>query len=97
MGDGNQINNLGQFVLNLQGGEEGGNNITTTFQVAKVSRPLMSVGRICDNDMDVLFSDVQAKVIARSDGATVCTFERQGGGLYLAKFRLKQPDFGRQG
>ena len=97
VGDGSKISNLGQFVLNLQGGEEGGNNIATTFQVAKVTRPLMSVGRICDNEMDVLFSDTKAKVIARSDGATVCTFERQNGGLYLAKFRLKKPDFGRQG
>ena len=60
----------------------------------------MSVGKICDNDMDVLFNHQLTKVLARS-GATPCTFERQHCGSYIAKFLLRRPSapthFGRQG
>ena len=97
VGDGNKISNDGEVKLNLQTLDANPNDIASTFQVAKVSRPLMSVGKICDNDMDVIFSRYKARVVKDQD--TVCTFERQDGGLYLARFRLKRPNplFGRQG
>ena len=98
IGDGNKISNDGQVCLNLQTTTDDLNSIASIFQVAKVSRPLMSVGKICDNDMDVIFGKDRARVVTR-DGAEVCTFHRSNGGLYLAKFRLKRPadGFGRQG
>ena len=98
IGDGNKISNDGQVCLNLQTTTDDPNSIASIFQVAKVSRPLMSVGKICDNDMDVIFGKDRARVVTR-DGAEVCTFHRSNGGLYLAKFRLKRPadGFGRQG
>ena len=98
IGDGRKINNDGQVCLNLQTMEDDPSSIASTFQVAKVSRPLMSVGKICDNGMDVVFSADKARVVTK-EGAEVCMFERVNGGLYLAKFRLKRPTngFGRQG
>lgn len=98
IGDGRKISNDGQVCLNLQTMDADPSSIASTFQVAKVSRPLMSVGKICDNGMDVVFSADKAKVVTK-EGAEVCTFERVNGGLYLAKFRLKRPNngFGRQG
>ena len=92
VGNGAQVPNSGQVNLNLQtdGAEEKRNNISTIFQVAKVSRPLMSVGRLCDAGMDVIFKHNRADVVA-PDGSIVLSFERQGTGLYIAKLRLKRP------
>ena len=58
----------------------------------------MSVGRICDNGMTVIFDDRQA-IVKDSEGAQVWAFERKPGGLYTCKFRLKSPEqgFARQG
>ena len=98
IGDGNKIKNQGEILLNLETGDEKPSAITSTFQVAKVSRPLMSVGKICDNNMNVVFDDNKATVVSKVDDSVVCTFYRQNGGLYLTKFRLKQPmPFARQG
>jgi hypothetical protein len=103
VGNGERVPNAGQAHLALQTDGTVRNDITSTFQVAKVSRPLMSVGRLCDVGMQVLFGKDKARVIA-PDGAEVCVFERSNGGLYLCKFRLKKPPnpipsqpFGRQG
>ena len=48
--------------------------------------------------MKVEFDDKQAMIRDRG-GVQVCVFERQPGGLYLGKFRLKPPSpgFTRQG
>ena len=72
--------------------------MSTMFQVAAVSRPLMSVGRLCDNGIDILFKKDRADVLA-SDGSAILGFERQVGGLYVAKLKLKRPTYGvgRQG
>ena len=68
--------------------------IASVFQIAQVTRPLMSVGRICDEGFDVLFTGDSADVRDKS-GKSVVSSKRHDGGLYLAKMMLKQP-FGRQ-
>ena len=51
----------------------------------------MSVGEICDAGMKVVFEDKYAYITEKS-GRIVARFERKsGGGLYLAKLRLKAP------
>ena len=90
VGDGSKISNDGQAHLNLQTMDASLNTLASTFQVAAVSRPLMSVGKLCDNGFDVIFKKTTA-IVRAPDGATVCTFERQEGGLYVAKLRLKSP------
>ena len=98
VGNGARVPNDGQALLSLQAYGKDGNTVSTMFQVAAVSRPLMSVGRLCDNGMDVLCKKDRADVLS-SDGSVILSFERQVGGLYVAKLKLKKPanGFGRQG
>jgi hypothetical protein len=98
VGNGGRLDNMGQRRLNMQPLENDAQQISSVFQIAKVTRPLMSVGKICDNGMRVTFDEKKA-VVSDSNGAEICVFERKPGGLYIAKFRLKAPSpgFTRQG
>ena len=87
MGDGGTIPNLGQSELNLSDGPK---DIQSVFQVAAVTRPLMSVGKICDEGHSVTFSAVMAVVHAK-DGSELCRFQRNANGLYVAKLKLRSP------
>jgi hypothetical protein len=94
MGDGGTIPNMGQSKLNLS---DNGSNIESIFQIAAVTRPLMSVGRICDEGHSVTFDAVMAIVQSKS-GEELCRFHRKDGGLYVANLKLRSPaGFGRQG
>ena len=89
MGDGGEIPNLGQSKLNLSD-EDCGRDIQSIFQIAAVTRPLMSVGKICDEGHSITFSAVMAAVHDK-EGEEVCRFNRAPGGLYVAKLKLKSP------
>jgi hypothetical protein len=91
VGDGGTMENKGQKRLNLSCGDS---DFASVFQIAAVHRPLMSVGKICDNDNEVRFTKTRA-VVLDSRGAEICVFTRQPGGLYTAKLKLRSP-FGRQ-
>ena len=66
------------------------------IQIAAVKRPLMSVGRICDEGHNITFDNIYA-VVRDKEGQELCQFHREpSGGLYVAKLRLKSPaGFGR--
>ena len=85
--NGEPIVNQGQMVLNLASRE--GNPLQSTFQVCAVSRPLWSVGRICDNGCTVTF-DAKGASVKSKDGKEVCTFERRNG-LYASTLGLRKP------
>ena len=87
MGDGGTIPNLGQSQLNLS---DDGKDIQSVFQNAAVTRPLMSVGKICDEGHSVTFSSLMA-VVHSKDGQELCRFQRNGSGLYVAKLKLRSP------
>jgi hypothetical protein len=87
MGDGGTIPNLGESQLNLSDGDKPLNSV---FQIAAVTRPLMSVGRICDQGHSITFDAVMA-VVRGSDGTELARFERKNGGLYVAKLTLRNP------
>ena len=89
MGDGGTIPNLGQATLNLTD-DCADRDLQSTFQIAAVTRPLMSVGKICDTGNTVTFSDVMAVVRAK-DGSEIARFHRNNGGLYVAKLKLRNP------
>ena len=89
MGDGGQIPNLGQKQLNLSD-DALGSDVQSVFQIAAVTRPLMSVGKICDEGHEVTFSNVCA-VVRNKAGTELCKFHRDSGGLYVAKLRLRNP------
>ena len=98
VGNGARVTNDGQSLLSLQSASGKEHTMSSMFQVAKVSRPLMSVGRLCDAGLDVLFKKDRADVIA-PDASVILSFGRQSGGLYVAKLKLKRPTepFGRPG
>ena len=89
MGDGGTIPNLGQSQLNLTD-ESINRDIKSVFQIAAVTRPLMSVGRICDEGHSITFDAVMA-VVKGADGSELCRFMRNSSGLYVAKLKLTSP------
>ena len=76
---------MGQRALNLEPLNDGNTPLQSRFQIARFTRTLMGVGRICDNGLKVEFDDKQA-VVRDDDGTSVCVFERKPGGLYTCKF-----------
>ena len=89
MGDGGTIPNLGQSKFNLTD-EATDRDLQSVFQIAAVTRPLMSVGRICDEGHSITFSSVMA-VVHSKDGQELAKFHRKNGGLYVAKLKLRSP------
>ena len=87
MGDGGTIANLGQKRLHLSDDDR---DLCSVFQIAAVTRPLMSVGKICDEGHNITFDATQA-VVRDQNGAELCKFHRTPGGLYVAKMRLRNP------
>ena len=87
MGDGGTIADTGQKSLNLS---DDGNDLRSVFQIAAVTRPLMSVGKICDEGHNITFDATQA-VVRDKGGVELCKFHRAPGGLYVAKMRLRNP------
>ena len=94
---GHRIPNEGQLNLVVTG-EGFSGKVKSMFQAAAVTRPLLSVSKICDSGCKVLFDDQRA--IIRKGGKNVGTFVRRGG-LYVAELVVKDPerpaDFPRQG
>ena len=66
------------------------NEIASIFQIGKATRPLKSVGKICDCGLDVLFKNDFA-LFVDSDGHEVCLLYQKHGGLYSAQLRPKKP------
>ena len=89
VGNGQKVPNDGQLLPNLESDAEGNRKIKSTFQVAEVSRPLMSVSRVCDQGMTCTLTDSHAPVLDNTE-MTVVKLERRGG-LYIARMRLKPP------
>lgn len=92
VGDGGTLPNLGQKKLNLDPGC--GEQAEVTFQIAKVTRPLMSGGLICDKGY-IITMDKEKAVVRDEKQVEVLRFLRTGKGLYVAKMRLKAPFAGR--
>ena len=89
--------NEGQVQLNLEMGSADGTirDLASTFQVAEINRPLMSVSKICDAGVACVFNSIGA-VVMNAKGVAICRFEKRGG-LYVSKMKLKPREpFGRQ-
>ena len=89
---GHRMPNKGQvrLVMRADNGKKG-RDIRTTFQVAKVTRPLMSVSKVCDAGMSMRFTAAMA-IVEDPAGKEVMRFQRQGG-LYVANMRLRNPNY----
>ena len=87
---GDRIPNEGQCALQLETAD-GENAANSVFQVAQVTRNLMSIGRICDNGNEVLFTKDKG-VVTGKNGKVIVTFERDKG-LYVATLTAKKRNF----
>ena len=74
----------------MQGKDAHGLLMSSVFQVAEITRPLMSVSRICDQDMICIFEKTHARIVTQQ-GETVARFERDRG-LYTCVMKLRKPD-----
>ena len=89
---GHRMRNKGQMRLQLRADNgKKGRDIQTIFQCAKVTRPLMSVSKICDAGMTMRITATMA-VIEDQKGKEVCRFIRKGG-LYVATMKLRNPNY----
>ena len=87
VGNGERLPNEGQIEVNMQANDD--KEFFSVFQVAEVTRPLMSISRICEQGFVCVF-DVNGAKVMNQQGETVCTFGRDGG-LYTGKLKLKSP------
>ena len=85
--NGERIPNQGEVDLQLKLGET---PVKSTFQVSQISRPLWSVGKICDAGYKVVFQKDGAEILHVSSGKSVGTFSRRQG-LYAQDFKLRNP------
>ena len=89
---GHRMKNQGQIKLMLRAPNgDRGKDIRTTVQCADVTRPLLSVSKICDAGMKVTF-DQEKAVIIDQKGKEVCRFMRKKG-LYVASMKIRNPNY----
>ena len=69
--------------------------LKSTFQISKISKPLWSVGKLCDAGFKVEFGKDAAIVTHEASGNTIGQFKRSQG-LYIGSLQLKNPGFIRQ-
>ena len=75
----------------VSAGDKGKNELKAVFQVAQVTRLLMSVSKICkDGSYEVLCRNDKAFVLSKETKAVVAEFERQNG-LYVSTVHVKNP------
>ena len=92
VGNGEHIPNEGQMNLSLESTRADGSAspIMSTFQVAEVARPIMSVSRMCAMGYTCVFDKEGAQVLNK-DKKQVCYFKAHQG-LYSSTMKLKKPE-----
>ena len=78
--NGGKITNHGQSTVRMKTPK--GRRVTSTFQVAQVTRPLYSVSKLCDNGYGVAFTSSEGVV---SKGNEVIHVFKREGGLFVAE------------
>ena len=74
--DGGRISNVGETTVPVA--LENGIRTSATFQVADVSRPLMSVGKVCEMGNRVLFGAGGGYILNISTGSATPFYKREG-------------------
>jgi hypothetical protein len=85
--NGEIIPNKGEMILEL---EYENSKMSSKFQVGSVSRPLWSVGKLCDAGYKVVFDKDDATVIHKASNVPVTTFKRRNA-LYECDMKLRNP------
>ena len=90
VGNGDRVANQGQVKLRMKSKDDDGVLMSSVFQVAEITRPLMSVSRMCDQDMICIFENTHARLVD-SNGTTVNRFARDSG-LYTCTMGIRRPE-----
>jgi hypothetical protein len=90
--NGERIPNRGEVKLDMKSGTV---PLRSTFQVSSISKPLWSVGKLCDAGYKVEFNKSAAIITHVKSGTKIGEFERNQG-LYIGSMQLKNPNFQRQ-
>ena len=77
--DGSKIDNMGEKRISATTAE--GSEVSMTFQIAQVTKPLGSVGKMCDAGNQLWFTKTGGE-IWHEDTGTVTAFTREQG-VYL--------------
>ena len=90
--NGDAIPNQGEITVQMQVPTSAGTSVpvNSTFQAASISRPLWSVGKICDAGYFVVFDKDHAKIFRIATGAETGMFQRRNG-LYVGQTKLRNP------
>ena len=91
VGNGERVPNEGESSVNLRMSDAQGRPIDfrSVFQSAKVTRPLMSVAKVCRNGYSCMFTEQDAQVKDKN-GTTICSFRREKG-IYVGRMELRAP------
>jgi len=84
--NGQPMQTFGECILDCE--DSAGVMSAASFAVTEVSRPLQSVSRICDQDLEVLFTRTEAKVRDPRTGRFLATYQRRGG-LYTRTVKVR--------
>ena len=90
--NGDRIPNRGEVNLEMRSGNI---PIKSTFQISKISKPLWSVGKLCDAGFKVEFGKSAATVTHEKSGKKIGEFKRSQG-LHVGALQLRNPTFPRQ-
>ena len=85
--NGEIIPNKGEMILEL---ESGNSKMSSKFQVGSVSRPLWSVGKLCDAGYRVVFDKGEATVVHKASNQPVTVFKRRNA-FYECDMKLRNP------
>ena len=84
--NGQSMQTFGECTLECL--DDKGGRSAASFAVTEVSRPLQSVSRICDQDLEVLFTKTEAKIRDPKSGRYIASYPRRGG-LYTRSARVR--------
>ena len=83
--NGQGMKTFGECILECRDGE---GTCLSSFAVTEVSRALQSVSRICDQELEVLFTKIEAKVRDPRTGKFIARYARRGG-LYTRSVKVR--------
>ena len=83
--NGQPMRTFGEVIIECDDGQR---KSAASYAVTEVSRALQSVSKICDQDLEILFTKTEAKVRDPKTGKWIATYPRRGG-LYTRTVKAR--------
>ena len=85
-----RIKNKGEIKISMEPTDGGKQKLGATFQIADVTRSLMSISKVCDAAPGTTVTFDSQKGVVKRRGRDIATFHRKGG-LYVMRVKVKKP------